>query len=165
MFAMILVVGCSGGTATKDKGTGGNVGTSNGSGETAQAGDLVGTYQAQIPEMKNAKADDPMAKMAQEMAKSMKLELMKDMTFKLTMVVPIEGKYTVDGNSLSLKVEKVMGMDRKGMESMSKTGANSKNDTAIFDKPLPGTISDGGKTISLSDPAGKDKQKLVFKKV
>jgi hypothetical protein len=69
---------------------------------------VVGKYKGSIEGMKT---DNPMAAaLAESMMGNLTLELKPDKTFSMNMMVPLEGSYTVSGSTLTLKVEKAMGM-------------------------------------------------------
>jgi len=136
---------------------------------------VVGKYTGKL-EMPKTKANDPMAKMAEGMANalasSMTLELKEDKTFILTMMIPIEGKYTLDSDKITLNIEKVMGMDKKTTMDMAKAQAD-KNKTKLpsnaedeMNKPMTGKVTDeGGKVVvTLSDPTKPEGGTMIFTK-
>lgn len=106
----------------------------------------------------NATADpgfekDPAFEMAKGLTKSINFEFKADKTFTGSMIFPIEGTYTVVGNTVTLTITKAMGMETKG-----------KGDN---DKPLVLEMASDGKTMTAKD-MGADKgpkhYKLTFEK-
>lgn len=97
---------------------------------------LEGKYKGSI----EGAQDNPFA---QAMAGNLSLELKKDKTFLLNLIVPIEGKWSASGSKLTLTAEKVMGMTVDEMKKNSPPGSN-QND---MDKPMEFHIQDGGKKL------------------
>lgn len=117
---------------------------------------VVGKYKAQI-EMSEEDKKNPMAAMAQGMAESMTLELKDDRTFAMTMMLPIEGTYTVEGSTLTLTPTKMMGMSLSEMQKQN-PGAESE--------PLRFNVTDGGKTLTaIPDKKQQDPGTLKFVRV
>src|SRR5689334_14202221 len=81
---------------------------------TNEAG-LVGKWKG-VVDIPKAKKDDPSAQMAAAFAKAMmssiSLDLKSDKSFILTMFFPIEGKWSVSGDRVTLVAEKFMGMNK-----------------------------------------------------
>lgn len=118
------------------------------------AGSVVGKWKGSI-ESGGAKKDDPAGKLAQAfgdmMGAAISFEFKSDKTFTGSIIFPIEGTYTVEGNKVSLKVEKMAGMAPKAGD------ANN-------DKPLVFTIAPDGKTMSAKDETGKNQGELKLVK-
>jgi hypothetical protein len=178
VFAMAFVSGCKGSGASTDnesKAVAGKTGTPTADqpqGDAGAAADetkLVGKFKASV-EMPEVKKDDPnaaMANMAKAMAESMTLELKADKQFMMTMIFPMEGKWTVAGDTLTLTMEKVMGMSMADAQKMAGKDAKTGKAKPMDNKPLVFKVSDGGDTLTQvpdENAKGKDKA-LVFKKV
>lgn len=102
----------------------------------------------------NVDPKNPAAAMIQGMMKSVTIEFKKDHKFSMTMMIPIEGTYSVSGNSVSLSPTSIMGM------SMDQIKSQSKNNPAMaksgdMDKPMNATLSEDGKTLTVDDKSGK----------
>ncbi len=116
-------------------------------------GNVVGKWTGSVV-VDSGYENDMGAKMAEGFAKAISFELKADKTFSGTLLFPVEGTYTVDGNKVTLAVTKVMGMDGKG--------------STKSDKPMVFEVAADGKTMNapdLSKGSGKDAHyKLVLKK-
>jgi len=100
--------------------------------------------------------NSPGAQMAAKMLGNVSLEIKKDHTFALTMMLPFEGTWTQSGSTLSLTMTKAMGMDVSSLKN------SSGNKSAGSDKPLVLTVSSDGSTLTGQDPSGKGS--LTFKR-
>lgn len=114
---------------------------------------LVGQYNGEVTINKTA-SNDPMAKMAEGLANAfaqgMSLELKEDKTFKMTMMmVPLEGKWAVDGGKLTLKADKVMGMEPDQLKGAMGDNPQTKNvNPEDVKKPMVFKVSDDAKTLT-----------------
>lgn len=124
---------------------------------------LVGKFKGEITFPASMK-DDPNVAMAKSLLANTTLELNADKTFTMTMMVPLEGHWSVSGSTVSLKIEKMMGMDPADV----KKAADAKQPGAMkggeFDKPMKLMISDNGNKLTAIDEKGSDKGSLVFTK-
>ncbi len=115
---------------------------------------VVGKYKGSL---EGTDTDNPMsAALAQSMMGNLSLELKPDKTFTMNMMVPLEGSYTVSGSTLTLNLEKAMGMS---VEDMTKDASPSEK--ADAKKPMVFTIEDGGKKLVAVD---KKEGAMVFVK-
>ena len=126
---------------------------------------LVGKWTGDltIPE---SEKDNPMAKMVQGMMGSLSLELKADKTFSMSMIFPIEGTWSVSGDTLSLQATKMMGMSMEQAKSMAKSQGKAGN-VDEMDKPMQFTISADGKelkAVPTKGAASSQQGNLVFKK-
>lgn len=121
-LAVLMIVGCSGGASS-----------------------VVGKWKGTI-EMGEQKKDDPGASMAKAfgdmLGGAISFEFKSDKTFTGTLLFPVEGTYSVSGNTVTLEIKKMMGMEAKG-------------DNAKDQKPLVFTMAPDGKSMSAKDPTGK----------
>lgn len=108
-------------------------------------GGVVGKYKGEI-ELPADQKNNPLAGMASGLAGSLSLELKADKTFNMNMMFPVEGTYTVSGNTVELTTTKAMG---------NAVSAGSS-------KPMRLTIEDGGKSLVLVDEKQPEKGKLKF---
>lgn len=106
---------------------------------------MVGKWKGTI-EMGEQKKDDPGASMAKAfgdmLGGAISFEFKSDKTFTGTLLFPVEGTYSVSGNTVTLEIKKMMGMEAKG-------------DNAKDQKPLVFTMAPDGKSMSAKDPTGK----------
>src|SRR5438874_7446724 len=130
---------------------------------TNEAG-LVGKWKG-VVDIPKAKKDDPSAQMASAFAKAMmssiSLDLKLDKSFTLTMFFPIEGKWSVSGDKVTLVAEKFMGMNKAEMKKMG--GVKGNGSVKFSDKPLELRVSSDGKTLSMLSANPKE-GKLDFKR-
>lgn len=91
-------------------------------------------------------------KSTEQMSKSLKLDLRGDGTFKLDIMIEIEGKWKREGSKITMTPTKMMGMEMTE-EDMKKDG----------NEPMVGEITDGDKTITVLHKDPK-KGKLILKK-
>lgn len=72
---------------------------------------VIGRWKVQPPSNTQAQPGDPAGQaMAMAMLSGIKLELKEDHTFSLQMFVPVEGKWALEGETLTLTPEKIMGV-------------------------------------------------------
>jgi hypothetical protein len=90
--------------------------------------------------------------LANAFASAMTLELKPDHTFTMSMIFPIEGKWSMAGNTITLTRTKAMGMDAS---AASKDGSN---------QPMEFEVSGDGKTLTAKRKEGKDKGEMKFVK-
>jgi hypothetical protein len=123
---------------------------------------LVGKWKAKLPDKvaNSNKPEDQMAKaMAQSMMSTFTLELKPDKTFTMTMMMfPVEGKWSVSGNTVQLAPEKVMGM--------SADQVKSKNPNAKVEAMRFTASPDGKQLIPIDDKSSSKKtnMEMVFVK-
>jgi hypothetical protein len=148
-----------GGAGPSTAATNNNSSTSN-SPDSGDVANVVGRYKAEI-KVPAGKANDPAAKMAEQMAKSMSLELKADKTFVMNMMLPFEGTYAVSGDKLTLTMTKMMGMT---LEDAKKMAAAQGKPTDNLDKmkAMPFKIEDGGKRLVGGDPNAANQGSMVF---
>jgi hypothetical protein len=134
----IALVGCNGGTS---------------------ASSLAGTYAAD-PSSFKMPADSKssgMEGMAKAMLESMKLELKADGTFNLNMIFEMSGKYTVNGNTIRLTPDKIMGQSIEELKKQPGAKVNQAD--------LEMEILEGGKKLKpISKNATKDVGEFIFVK-
>jgi len=99
---------------------------------------VVGKYKAKVEVPKDQK-DNPAAALGEGVANAfaqlVTLDIRADNKFSMSMLLPIEGKWSLSGDTLTLTPESAMGM----------TSSNPGTDTMKF------TVSDGGKTLTSKD--------------
>jgi len=114
--------------------------------------DLVGTYSASMegerPKTTTEK-DEQEFKMAEMMLQTSSLELRADNTFKLVMMIELEGTWKEENGQVKLHMTKMLGMPEGAKES-------SKNDDMVF------KVEPGGRLVT--DKDGPKGMKLVYKK-
>lgn len=113
--------------------------------------------------MPEAKKDDPGAQMGEAMVKmftaGLKLEFPDEGHFKLTLMgMPMEGDVERNGDSLTLKPMRLMGMTPEEAKKASKNSSAMSDD---FSKPIEGTISADGGTIVLKGKKAEEGE-MVF---
>lgn len=123
---------------------------------------LVGKYKGEI-KMPAAKKDDPAAKMAESFAKAfannLSLELKADNTFKMNVMMELEGTWAQSGTVLTLTPKKMGGVDVA--EAKKVAGSTSGG----MDKPLLLEVGADGKTLTAKDEKGGSASgSLVFTK-
>ncbi len=93
---------------------------------------------------------------------SLALEVKEDKGYAMTMMgAPYEGKWTLTGNSLSMLNEKIAGTTVADIKKASKGIPGVDN----IDKPMTGTVSEDGSTITITaDPTGRSTSTITFKK-
>lgn len=170
----LLVLGCSG---ASDQHADSSVGVESNSAErlarlyeTKQASSprdakadslhLVGRWKGELILPKRKGKPKPEEEFVEAMAKAflsdLWVEFKEDGTFKMNMMVPIEGKYKLKGASVHLTAETMMGMTMDDLEKMG--GAAS---AAMSKEPLILEISSDGKTLRAKGKNG-DEGELVF---
>jgi hypothetical protein len=127
---------------------------------------LIGKWSGKIA-IPESEKDNPMAKMVEGMMSSLSLELKEDKSFIMTMMFPVEGTWSLVGNTLELKVSKFMGMTiDEAKEQAKKQGATQNLDS--MNKPLRFEISADNKSLKAikedSKAIGADQGDLVFTK-
>lgn len=122
--------------------------------------DLIGMWKGEI-QMPKAAADDPMAKMAEGMAKMLmgrlKLEIKPGNAFVLNMMFPIEGTLARKGSKLTLKPTKMMGMT----PDEAKKAAAEQGAADMDMESMTATVSKDGKTITVANDKPED-GRMVF---
>ncbi len=129
---------------------------------------VVGKYKGSITETTaptTSKPNDVGAALAKGMMDAMSsmfsLELREDKTFTLTAIIPIEGKWSISGDKITMIAEKFMGMTKEDAKKMAASkGKGNPND---MDKPMVGIVSEDGMTITM-DPQDKSTTSMTFKK-
>ncbi|MCH8274113.1 MAG: hypothetical protein IH851_04925 [Armatimonadetes bacterium] len=145
ILAAIAVAGC-GGISEKDL-----IGSWTGELETPSSGGTAGGEGT--PEAEQAMADAFTAMM------SFDLELKSDHKFTLTiMMIPMEGNWELEGDEVTLTIEKVSGMS---VDEIVKMGGP---EAAAGQEPMVLSISEDGKTMTAVDPSGESPEKFVFKR-
>lgn len=121
-------------------------------GDLALVGDWGGVIEMPplAPDATEAEKDEH--KMTEQMGKSVTLDVHGDGTFKLDMMVEIEGKWKREGSKITMTPTKMMGMEMTE-EDMKKNG----------NEPMVGEITDGDKTITVLHKDPK-KGRLILKK-
>jgi hypothetical protein len=118
---------------------------------------LIGKYKGEMAGMPAADdKNNPMAGLAKAMAGSLSLELKADHKFTLNVIFPLEGTWSVSGDTVTLKVEKAMGMDVDSLKDKAKSSPGSKSASSSSDanKPIELKVSADGKTLTAQDPKG-----------
>jgi len=122
--------------------------------------DILGPWKGKL-ELPKSDKDDLGAAMAEAMlspfADSLELELSEGGKFRLSMMgMPIEGSFTVDGSTITLKAETAMGLTP---EEAAKKNAESKSGTKVdvesMKEPMIGTISADKSKITLRNEPKK----------
>ncbi len=113
----------------------------------------MGKWKFKNFDMPAAAANNPMAGTIKQLFSSASLEIKPDKKFTLTMVVPIEGTWSLNGNVISMQPTSVMGMSMDKVKEMQAKqpgggGMMAKN----VDQPMNATLSDDGKTLTLLGP-------------
>jgi len=85
--------------------------------------------------------------LAKQFAKAVTLEFKGDKTFSMNMVFPVEGTYELNGNTATMKLTKMNGMETTKMNTGD---ANQGPGNAA----ILATLSDDGKSLTLTPPAG-----------
>ncbi|MER3412818.1 MAG: hypothetical protein C4341_00985 [Armatimonadota bacterium] len=122
---------------------------------------LVGRWKGELVLPKKEGKPSPEDEFAQAMAKAflsdLWIEFDEDGSFKMNMMVPVEGKYRQAGNSVHLTPETVMGM------KVGDLGKMNGNDAGVLieSKPLILEISKDSDTLRTKDGNGGEGE-LVF---
>ncbi|WP_144241155.1 hypothetical protein [Fimbriimonas ginsengisoli] len=97
------------------------------------------------------------AEMAKSFIKSMALEFKKDKKYSMSGMVPMEGDWTLDDHTVTMKVTTIAGMskDQAMQMAMKASPAQAKLLKSQQDKPTIATLSEDGKTLTLNDTTGK----------
>jgi hypothetical protein len=123
---------------------------------------VVGKYTgaAEIPA---DQANNPMAAMAAQMMQNLSLDLRQDNTFSMNMGVSMDGTYTVQGDRVMLKTQKIMGMDVSEVAAQAKSQnlQGAANISQMTDVQF--RIDGRGKKLTALDDRGEPTQ-LVFEK-
>jgi len=119
---------------------------------------VVGKWKGSVTLPPNM-AKDPRAGMLKGMFSNLTLEVKEDKKFTLTMMVPIEGTWSVSGKSLTLQPTKIMGMDVKQAQEMAKKQGRS---ATSMDKPMKMTLSEDGKTLTAENPESSQGGSMTF---
>ncbi len=98
---------------------------------------VIGKWKA--TEMSNGGKTEPIPAEAKNLPSSFSLELKSDHTFALDIIMKLEGKWALEGDTLSLTPEKVAGLP--GMNSEDK-------------KAFKATINSDGKKLVVTSPEG-----------
>lgn len=102
---------------------------------------------------KDAAAKKMTETMMQNMASAINLELKEDKTFTMNMMFPMEGTWSLSGDTVQLNLVKAMGMEVDKMP-----GADKQKK-----EPMVLSISADNKALTLQDKTGKTGA-MVFKK-
>lgn len=145
---LLCLVGCKGGPSEKD---------------------LIGRWSG-APKLPESDKDNPMGKMGEAMLSmfTFDLELKEKNKFTMTvMIIPIEGDWTLSGNTVTLEPKTVMGLTpEKFAEQQKKNNPGSMASTNQVDKPIRLEIQPDGKTMKALDDIGGEKSEgeLIFTK-
>lgn len=123
---------------------------------------LVGKYQGEIPQPKSQPGDEQSAKFAAAVGKALSkafvLELRKDRTFKMKVMLSVDGTWRLDGTTLILTAKSMLGSSLD----------EAKNDPSAADekaREMKYKVDAAGKTLTqISGEEGR-KDSLVFSKV
>lgn len=122
---------------------------------------LVGRWKGELILPKKKGKPSPEDEFAEAMAKAflsdLWIEFNEDGTFRMNMMVPIEGKYQRETNSVHLIPESIMGLSKDDLKKMSENGGN----VSMSDEPLILEISKDGKTLRVKDET-EGQGELVF---
>jgi hypothetical protein len=123
---------------------------------------LVGRWKGELVLPKPSGKTDPQQEMAEAMAKAffsdLWIEFSEDGSFKMNMMVPIEGRFKQKGNEVHLTPEKMMGMDVDDLAKMGESGGKG----AVGKEPLVLVMSKDGKTLQAK--GNTDEGKLIFRR-
>lgn len=122
---------------------------------------LVGRWKGELVLPKKKGDPSPEEKFAEAMAKAflsdLWVEFNEDGTFKMNMMVPVEGKYQQKGSSVHLTPETVMGMSMDDLKKMEGDG----DSVTMKQEPLILEISKDGKSLRAKSANGGEGE-LVF---
>jgi hypothetical protein len=131
---------------------------------------LPGNYTATLSNT-GASANDPMAKMMEQVIGSSTLELKEDKTFKMTMgPAPLEGKWTFAGDTVTLNTETIMGMPVDQFSQTAKQQAAKSGQSGMLSKagdakqPMVMKLGDDGKLTVQAQSGQPTTATLVFSK-
>jgi len=113
---------------------------------------LEGKYKGEAKA--SDKAGETAKKMAEATTSSLSLELKKDKTFTLTMMLPMEGKWELDGTTLTLTADKIMGQ----------TVNDKGKGTTDANKPMKFNVSDDGNTLTMVSDKADAEVAMIFTK-
>lgn len=114
------------------------------------------------------------ASMAKSMMSSITLEFKPDKHYTMSVILPIEGTWTISDHTVSMTMTKMMGMDmtqlKQTVQQQAKTNPavakslqQNPNSMDALNKPQTATLSDDGKTLTVKDNSGKGGD-MVFTK-
>jgi len=124
---------------------------------------LVGKWKFKSLDVPAAQQSNPMIGMIKSMLASSTIEIKPDKKFVLTMVVPIEGTWALTDSKVTMTPTSVQGMSIDQVKSQAQAqGGQSGMMAKGAGNPLDGTLSDDGKTLTVS---GSGQQgSMVFEK-
>ncbi len=126
---------------------------------------LVGKYKGEIGMDPKSEKDDMAAAFAKALLGNLSLELKADKTFSMSIMVPVEGTWSVSGDRLLLKVSKAMGMSVEDLEKGAASEGKPAADLEQMKEPLEFSVSSDGKTLTAIPKKGQEGQgDLVFKR-
>lgn len=156
-LTVLMMVGCSKGGDSTAAG-GGSTAT-----PSVPAANLIGNWKGEL-KMDEAAAKDPSAAMAASMMKNVTLELKSGNAYTMTMIFPIEGTWSQSGDTVNLKMTKMMGMSIEDLKKKAQADPAQASKAAEMDKPMTLKVSADGKTMEMQDTTGQAKGKMIFKK-
>jgi len=119
---------------------------------------LTGKWKIKsMPDLSNAQGvqGNAMAQsVLQSMSKSMAIEFKPDKHYTMTMIIPIDGDWSISGNTVTMKATKMAGMD---MAQIKKMAASNPQAQASLDKnstDMTASLSDDGKTLTVNSKNG-----------
>lgn len=130
-------------------------------GTPVEAFQLVGRWKGELVLPKKKGKPSPEDELAEAMAKAflsdLWIEFKEDGTFKMNMMVPIEGKYQARRDLVHLVPESIMGISKHDLNKMD----GNEGKVSWSDEPLILEISKDGKTLRVKDENGAQGE-LVF---
>lgn len=130
-------------------------------GTPVEAFQLVGRWKGELALPKKKGKPSPEDEFAEAMAKALLsdlwIEFNEDGTFKMNMMVPIEGKYQARRDLVHLVPESIMGMSKDDIKKMNENSAKA----SLNDEPLILEISKDRNTLRVKDENGGQGE-LVF---
>jgi hypothetical protein len=127
--------------------------------------ELVGKWKIGDLGIPKSASDSFMGSLGTAMASSMKdtmpLEFKPDKSFTWTMFVfPVEGTWALNGDTVNMRVTKVMGQDLKQVaqekaKTDPKLAMQLKDNPNALDEPMTATLSADGKTLMFKGSKGK----------
>lgn len=128
---------------------------------------LVGRYAASFDQPAAAQSD-PASQFARNFAQMLggttTLDLRDDKTFTMTlMAMPVEGKWSLEGNTLSLQAESLMGISPDQLRSEAAKNGRNLPSASEMEKPQRFTVDPSTLTLT-STEASPEGIKMVFKR-
>lgn len=94
-----------------------------------------------------------------------RLDLEADQTFRLTLLmVPLDGAWSREGDELTLRAEKVMGLPPQQYVALNREDPQAKEIRRFFEKPIRGRVLEGGAALEIAFP-GSESEPARFKRV